>query len=218
MKEKKLDGFIFSFVIYFISMLIASMMPFVSRFIASFFLTTPSIAELKADGSYLFNVIYPIMGVISISAFLLGGYVACYFTSYKVAYKTRKAQKKLKIKMQIITVGFFIFVWNVYSGFISSFIGLYSIQFWYPSALTSSILGLVDKKNLLVYLNDFDIDMSNFVITGINPVIGFITFAYAIIISIPFVFFAYKGRLKGEADGLISIAKYAEDLKNENNK
>jgi len=215
MKERKLDGFVFNFTIYFISLLIASLMPFFARFVLSFFIETPGIAELQADGSYLFNVIYPIMGSVTIAVFLFGGYLACYIAGYKIAYKIRTAQKIRKIKLQIITTGIAIFIWNLYMGFTSSFMGLYSIQFWYPSALTASLFGLVDKKNLLFYLQDSDIDMSNFVIAGINSTIGFFILAYAIIISIPFMIFAYIGRLKGEVDGLDSIAKYVNELKNE---
>lgn len=214
MQDNKYGGFIFSLTVYSLSMVIASLFPFIARTIASFFIETPSIAELKADATHLFNVIYPIMGVLTIAAFLLGGYITCYFTGYKIAYKSRAPIPRFKAKTQIIISGILVFAWNVYMGYGSFFSGMYAMQFWYPSALTASVLGLVDKTDLLSTVNSTDLIVNNFIITGLLPIIGFIIFAYALIISVAFVYIAYRGRNRGEADGLVSIAKYVEEIKN----
>ena len=213
MSYGKYEGFAFNITVYTLSMVIASMFPFVARTIASFFIETPGIAKLKLDASYLFDVVYPIMGVLTIAAFLAGGYLACYFTGYKIAYKTRETQPKAKVKTHIIISGILAFAWNVYLGYSAFFSGMYGMQFWYPSAITASLFGLVDKRNLLGSLSSGDIVVTNFVITGLIFVIGFIVFVYAIIISTAFVYIAYRGRNTGERHGLEAIAKYVDEIK-----
>lgn len=213
MKEKKYDGFLFNFFIYIIALIIASAFPFIVRTIVSFFIKTPSISEQNADASYLFNVIYPIMGVVTIAAFLFAGYIASYIASYKVAYKAKSSQIIKKIKMQIILSSIVVFIWNFYLGFCDNFSGFWAAQFWYPSALTGSLFGLFDKTNILATVSASDLNGSNFIIEGLNPIINFITFVYAILISTLFTYVAYKGRLKGEADGIDSYNKYIEEIR-----
>ena len=215
MNENKMNGFLFNICIYTITLYLASLFPFIGRTIVSFFIKTPSISELKADASYLVNIIYPLMGVVTIAAFLFGGYIACYFTGFRVAYKTRAAQSRNKAKTQTIICGIIISFYNIFTGFGSSFSGMFAIQFWYPSAILGSLFGLYDKTNLLAVINNSDIRLNNFVITGLNPIIGIFIVIFAVLLSVAFVYVALRGRFKGEADGLESIKKYVEDIKKE---
>jgi hypothetical protein len=182
--------------------------------IISIFLKTPSITLTNLDASYLFNVVYPIVFIMTSAVFIMGGYVACYFTSYKIAYKARVAQPKRKAKMQIIICGIFILIWNLFFGIDNHFIGLFGIQFWYPAALTGRIFGLFDVSNMLAYVSPFDVATNSFVITGLFDTIGFIIFFYSLVLTTAFTWASYRGRISGEINGIKAINKYVEDLKN----
>jgi len=212
--RKHYGGFIYNFTIYSVTMIIASLVPFLARTLASFFIKTPSIIELKANASYLFDVIYPIMGVVTLAAFLFGGYAACYISGYNIAYKARGRLPENKVKTQIIVCGVFIMFWNLFFGYGSEFGGFFGSHFWYISAIFGSLIGLFDKSNLLNTLTPNDLRLNNFVITGITPLIIWIIILFSIIITGFFVYLSFKGRVKGEADGLAAKEKDVEKLKN----
>lgn len=214
MYEKKYDGFFFGIVIFTIAMFLASLLPFFTRLIVSFFIETPHINELHGDASYLFNIVYPLMGAVTIATFLFGGYGTGYIAAYKIAYKARIVQPDKKVKMQTVISGIVVFLLNIYSGISLGFCGMMASQFWYPSAITASLFKLVDKHNLLKELVDDDIRINNYVITGINSKIVLFILFYAILLTVLFVYFSYKGRRAGEAYGLAMVQKYIESVKN----
>lgn len=209
------DGFIFNNVIYLIAMFIASLFPFLARTVLSVFLNTPNIAALKADGSYLFDVIYPVVGIFTFAAFIFGGWYCSYFTASKVAYKTCKPVDGLKMKLQLIIPSILIFVWNVYMGFADKFTGLMGIQFWYPAAVTSSVFGVFDKTDLLGSLSNTDLVTNNFILDGLSTMFPWLTLMYAVIYSACFSVACYYGRKKGMTAGIKKKSAYLSSIRNE---
>ena len=214
MKENNYNGFFYNFTIYSITMVFASAFPFIVRMIASIFMETPSVIKTDLDASYLFSTVYPIVCILTMAAFIFGGYVACYFTGRKIGYKSRVEQPKKKAKMQIIFCGIFIYLLNMFFGILDDFSGMFAFQFWYPSALTGRLFGLFDINYMLAHIDQFDIANNNFIITGLNSTIGFIIFCYSLLLSVLFTWASYKGRISGEKDGIKAINKYVEEIKN----
>ncbi len=213
MEENKYGGFFYNFIIYSITMLVASIFPFIIRTIASFFMDTPSIIKTELDATYLFNFVYPIVCILSTAAFIIGGYVACYFTGFKIGYKSKIEQPKRKANMQIIICSIFIYIWNMYWGIIDGFSGLFGFHFWYPAALTGRLFGLFDIKNMLSGIDNMDIAANNFIITGLNSTIGYFIFFFSLILSFLFTWVSYKGRISGEKDGIKAKKQFAEEVK-----
>jgi hypothetical protein len=216
MKENRYDGFFYNFTIYSITMVIASVFPFLVRMISSLFIETPSVIKTDLDASYLFNSVYPIVCILTLAAFIIGGYVACYFTGYKIGFKTRTEQSKKRIKMQIIFCGIFVYLWNMFFGVFEGYSGYFGFQFWYPAALTGKLLGLFDISNMLSNIDKFDIANNNFIITGLNNTIGFVIFCYSLILSVLFTWASYRGRISGEKDGIKAKNMFAEEVKKDN--
>lgn len=209
------DGFITNNIFYLLAMFVASMFPFAARTVLSFMLTTPNAAELKADGSWLFDVLYPIVGLVTLAAFLFGGFYACYYTASKVAYKNQKNVDPFKMKMQMVLPSILIFLLNVYYGFIERFAGLFGIQFWYPAAVTASIFRLFDKTNLLASLSAADLVTTNFILDGYAHEFAWLTVLFAVFYSAAFAFACYYGRKMGMQGGLKKKKAFLEDLRNE---
>ncbi|HBR32062.1 MAG TPA: hypothetical protein DD733_08255 [Clostridiales bacterium] len=214
MYEKKYDGFFFGIVIFTLSMFIASILPFFTRLIVSFFIKTPTIVELHADASYLFNVVYPAMGAVTIISFIIAGYLTSYIAGYKIAYKARIVQPEKKVKTQTVLSGTIIYIINMYMGTGTHFCGIFASQFWYPSALTASVFGVVNKHNVLKEIAQDDIRVNNFVITGINDKLAAFIIVYSLLITAAFIYCSYRGRRAGEAYGLENVQKYIETVKN----
>ena len=213
-KEKgQFDGFIFNNIIYFIAMFIGSLFPFVARTALSFMIKTPHPSELKADGSYLFDVVYPLVGIFTLAAFIIGGWYCCYVVSSKVAYKTGRETDSLKMKIQMILPAILMFAWNLYFGFVDKFSGMMGIQFWYPAAVTASLFGLFDKTDLLSSLSSLDLVTNSFVLEGLFSAFPFLTVFYAVLYSAGFSVACYFGRKKGMAVGVSKKAKYLEEIR-----
>ena len=215
-KEKpgQYEGFIFNSVIFLAAMFVGSLFPFAARTLASFFLKTPSAVDLKADGSYLFDVIYPIMGLLTLGAFLAGGFYSMYYAMGKMSYKTMKTQSGFKTKFQLAVTSVLMFGWNIYSGFADGFSGVMGIQFWYPAAVVSSLFGAVDKKNLLGSLSNADIQTNNFIINGLAYEFIPLTITAAVIYSAAFYFACYYGGKKGSEAGIKKKRDYLNTIRN----
>lgn len=213
-KKGQFDGFLMNIVIYTIAMFIASLFPFVARTILSIFIKTPGMVELKADGSYLFDVIYPLVGFFTFAAFIFGGWYCCYFAAAKISYKTGDSINSFKTKIQMILPALIMFIFNVYEGFAYGFSGLMGIQFWYPAATLSSLFGTFDKTDLLGTLTNIDLETNNFVIKGIaNEFVG-LTILFAVLYSVLFAFACYYGRKKGMQIGIKKKTAYLDSIRN----
>lgn len=213
MKNNKYSGFFYNFIIYSITMIVASLFPIFIRMIASFFIETPSVIRTELDATHLFSSVYPIFCILTTAAFIIGGYVCCYFTGYKIGYKSRVRQPKRQAKMQIVICGIFIYLWNMFFGFFEGFSGLFGFQFWYPAALTGRLFGLFDIKNMLANIDHFDIANNNFIITGLNVTIWYIIFCYSLILAVLFTWLSYRGRISGEKDGIQAREQLADEVK-----
>lgn len=212
MEKKKYGGFFYNFAVYAVAMFAASLFPFLAREVSAIFIETNSI-QTNLDAAYLFNTVYPNECVLTFFAFIIGGYVACYFTSYKIGYKSRIAQPKSRVKMQMVLCGIFVYGWNMYSGISQGYSGFFGFQFWYPAALTGKWLGLFDITSMMSNLSQIDIEANNFILIGLNDTIGFIIFCYSLIFSVLFTWASYKGRISGEIDGIKAKNQLVEELK-----
>ncbi len=210
------DGFLINNVIYLVAMYIASFFPFVARTLLSFMLKTPSAAELKADGSYLFDVIYPIVGFLTLAAFIAGGWYCSYYAAFKVAYRTNKYTDTFKMKLQMVFPSLAVFALNLYMGFVDKFSGMLGIQFWYPAAITSSLAGTFDKTDLLGALSNADFVTTHFILDGLACKFPWLTVMYALIYSVGFSVACYYGRKTGMNRGIKNKDAYLDTVRNAN--
>ena len=208
-KEKgQLDGFIINNVIFLIAMFIGSLFPVLARTVLSFMIKTPSASELRADGSFLFDVIYPIAGFVTLAAFIFGGWYCSYVAFKKVSFKTGRDVDRFKIKIQLIAPSILMLAWNVYMGFADKFTGFMGFQFWYPAAVTSSLFGVIDKTDLLGTLSSLDLVSNSFVLDGLAYSFPWLTIFFGIVYSAVFSVACYFGRIKGMAAGIVKMIDY----------
>ena len=92
-------GFGFNVIVYSVTLIIACIFPFVARTVISLFLTTPSISSLKGDASYLFDIVYPIMGLFTTAAFFGGAFYCAFYSAKKIAYKSCHFPPLLSLKI-----------------------------------------------------------------------------------------------------------------------
>lgn len=213
-KEKnQYEGFIYNSVIYLIAMTVGSCGALIGRTLLSFFVKTPNMAELKADGSFLFDVIYPLAGLFTAAGFIAAGFFCCYFVSYKIAYKTNKPTEVFKMKAQTVLPAVIMAVINTYMGFAQGFTGIFGMQFWYPAAWLSSLFKVIDKTNLLEYLTTGDITYSNFVLGCMKYRFNALTIVFAVILSAAFAISCYYGRRNGMEKGLKQKQEYLKTVR-----
>ncbi len=107
----------------------------------SLFVHTPSVTELKADGSYLFNVIYPLFGLLMLGSYFAAMYYGFRFAASKVSYRTLKQTSDFRIATELALVLAAGLVFDVYLMFSMEL----RSEFWYVAALIASFTGVVDK-------------------------------------------------------------------------
>ena len=91
-KYDHMTSFGFSFCLYAVVSVAARIVPILVRTLLSLFVHTPSVTELKADGSYLFNVIYPLFGLLMLGSYFAAMYYGFRFAASKVSYRTLKQE------------------------------------------------------------------------------------------------------------------------------
>lgn len=207
----KYSGFLFNVFVYTVAGVIASIFPLLMRTVVSLFLRTPSLSELKGDPSYLFNIVYPIMGFFTTAALVGGAFVCSYFTANKLAYSSREGISPRKSKFQMAISAFLVLVINVWYIFPSNYSGLFGCQYWYASATFASLFGVLDKHDALSYMTNSDA-LSSFVITGAtNYIIGFILISF-VLMTVGFAFASYYGRKLGCKHGLDKLNAFLNEL------
>lgn len=210
-EKTKYNGFFMNIIFYTLAGIVASLCPVIIRTVVSLFLYTPSLSELKGDASYLFNVVYPIMGLMTTAAFIGGAFLCSYFTADKIAYKSREPFPHRKAKFQMAISAFLVLVFNVWYIFPSNYSGAFGCQYWYFSASLAPLFGIVDKRDAISFMSNSDA-LSNFIINGLTNYILGIILASFVLLAVGFGFASYYGRRLGHERGFASINKYLDEL------
>ena len=164
-KYDHMTSFGFSFCLYAVVSVAARIVPILVRTLLSLFVHTPSVTELKADGSYLFNVIYPLFGLLMLGSYFAAMYYGFRFAASKVSYRTLKQTSDFRIATELALVLAAGLVFDVYLMFSMEL----RSEFWYVAALIASFTGVVDKTNLLAIVSERDLQLNYFTLEGLTP-------------------------------------------------
>lgn len=197
-KYDHMSSFGFSFCLYLIVSVVARVVPILVRTLLSLFVHTPSVNELKADGSYLFDVIYPLFGFLMLAGYFAAMYYCFRFAASKVAYRTLKQTSNFRIVTELALVLFVGLAFDIYLMFGMEL----RSEFWYAAALIASFTGIVDKTDLLAIVSERDLQLNYFTLEGLTPHILGIGVAVTLVLTAAAFFPAYYGRRHGEAMGI----------------
>lgn len=211
-EKTQYNGFAFNIIIYAVTLILGAVFPFVVRTILSFIIETPSITELRGDASRLFNIIYPILGVLTTAAFLFGGFYCSMYTAKKIAYKSREPFVAGKAKLQIAISTVLSYAVIFYFGVADLFTNMLGIQFWYFPASIASWTGIVDASNITKYNVMTDVSIVNFALKGVTSEFMWIIIIYSIILTVGYGFTAYYGRKIGTMAGLNKLNRDLDNL------
>lgn len=128
-KYDHMSSFGFSFCLYLIVSVVARVVPILVRTLLSLFVHTPSVNELKADGSYLFDVIYPLFGFLMLAGYFAAMYYCFRFAASKVAYRTLKQTSNFRIVTELALVLFVGLAFDIYLMFGMEL----RSEFWYAA-------------------------------------------------------------------------------------
>lgn len=209
------EGFFINLVIYFSALFVASFGAILARTVASIIIHTPSLADLKADAAYLFDRVYPVQAVFTVTGFLAGGFFCCYYIAYRIARKNGIRVDSFKLKMQIVPPVVAVSLINIGNGFVQMFTGIFGMQFWYPAAALTRLFGGMSNTNVLGEVSARDLMNNSFIYGTIAYKFVPQTLIVAVIECTAFGFLAYFGRKKGMERGLRARDKYFAELHGE---
>lgn len=197
-KYDHMTSFGFSFCLYAVVSVAARIVPILVRTLLSLFVHTPSVTELKADGSYLFNVIYPLFGLLMLGSYFAAMYYGFRFAASKVSYRTLKQTSDFRIATELALVLAAGLVFDVYLMFSMEL----RSEFWYVAALIASFTGVVDKTNLLAIVSERDLQLNYFTLEGLTPNILGIGVVVTLVLTAAAFLPAYYGCRQGEVMGI----------------
>ncbi|MDL2287187.1 hypothetical protein LJB90_01305 [Eubacteriales bacterium OttesenSCG-928-G02] len=209
----KYEGFLINISMLIIAFIITSIAPFVVRIVLSIFIKTPGMIELKADATYLFNVVYPIVGTITTASFLLCGWYSGYYIGKKVAYQTRVLPNIKQTKMYHAVTGILVYIINMYVGISFMFEGIFGAHLWYYPAILASWFGIFDKSNLLGEVSGRTLAVTNFIIPELTPRFIVIIIIFSLIVFPAMVILSYRGMYAGSKKGIADREEFSRELK-----
>ena len=196
-KYEHMSGFIFSFCAFLIVSVAARVVPVLIRTVLSFFVRMPSTEEICADGSYLFDIVYPLFGIMMLAGYFAAVYWFSFFAASKISYRTLVLPRRFSSALELSLVFFAGLLFDI-NLFISMEV---RGEFWYPSAIIASLTGVVDKTNLLGILSERDMQLNYFTLEGLTQHIMPICIVVTLIMTVAAVFTAYFGRKRGAVKG-----------------
>ncbi len=208
------EGFFINVVIYFAVMIVASFGALLMRTVGSVFIRTPSLVELKADASYLFDRVYPLQGVLTTIGFLGCGFLCCFYVAYRIARKNGLKTDSYKMKLQIALPAVLVSLVNMSISFGNEF-KAFGMQFWYPAAALTRLFGGVNNADVLGEVSTRDLMNNSFIYETLAYKFLPQTFAVAVIECTAFGFLAYFGRKKGMELGLRVREQYLKEIHGE---
>ena len=209
------ENYFVNVVIYFIAMFIGSFGAIVFRTLLSFFIRTPSLADLKADAGYLFDRVYPPEAVFTTLGFLAGGFFCCYYLAYRIGKKTGIEIDTFKMKAQLAPPAFLVSLANIGFAFIDGFTGFFGMQFWYPAAVLTRLFGGFKNTDLLGEATINDLTHNSFIPDSIAYSFVPLTIVFAVIECAAFIILAYYGRKLGMRRGVAVRNAYLAEVRGE---
>ncbi|MBQ6183740.1 MAG: hypothetical protein IJK33_07630 [Clostridia bacterium] len=206
------EGFLINVVIYFAALIVASFGAIVMRTVGSVFIHTPSLVDLRADASYLFDSVYPLQAILTTAGFLGMGFLSCYFIAYRIARKNGKKTDPFKMKLQIALPAVLASLVNIGNGVMREFNGVFGMQFWYPAAALTRLFGGIKDANVLAEVSTRDLMNNSFIYQTLAFKFLPQTLAIAVIECVAFGFLAYFGRKKGMERGLRAREQYLDEV------
>lgn len=207
--ERNGENFFLGFFIYAVIIFASNWILNILNNIVIMFAPARSIAELKENPSFLFNVTYPFMAFFILVLFLAFIFGAFFYASYKFAYKYDSVQPKKNIYLQMIVL---FTITSLYSIYTSAVDANFSLIYWYSGAFLGGLFGVVDKAVAVSQISTYDFSSISYVINSITPQIGGFIILSEVLSSVSAYFVAFFARKYGAELGIKKRLILREEL------